>query len=60
MLPVLVSAVTHLTEISYVANGSTVNADVSIKIIIKRIFVFLKMPRQQFNFLKKPHQIKII
>ena len=25
----------------------------SIKIILKKIFSFLKMPRQQFNFLKK-------
>ena len=31
------------------ANGSTINADVSIK----KIFVFLKMSRQQFNFKKK-------
>ena len=36
MLPVLVPVVTHLTEISYVANGPTVNADVSIKIILKK------------------------
>ena len=35
------------------ANGPTINADVSIKIILKNIFSFLKMPRQQFNFLKK-------
>ena len=60
MFPILVLAVTHLTEISYVANGPTINADVSIKIILKKIFAFLKMPRQQFKFLKKPHQIKII
>ena len=53
MLSVLVLAVTHLTEISYVANGPTVNADVSIKIILKKIFAFLKMLRQQFNFKKK-------
>ena len=52
-LPVLVPVVTHLTEISYVANGSTVNANVSIKIILKKIFAFLKMPCQQFNFKKK-------
>ena len=45
----MVPTVTHLTEISYVANSPTVNADVSIKII----FEFLKMPRQQFNFKKK-------
>ena len=45
--------VTHLTEISYVTNGPTVNTDVSIKIILKKIFVFLKMPRQQFNFFFK-------
>ena len=36
MLPVLVSAVTHLIEISYVANSPTVNADVAIKIILKK------------------------
>ena len=60
MLFVLVPTVTHLTEISYMANGPTVNADVSIKIILKKIFAFLKMPHQQFNFFKKPHQIKII
>ena len=35
------------------ANGPTINADMSIKIILKNIFSFLKMPRQQFNFLKK-------
>ena len=35
------------------ANGSTVNANVSIKIILKKIFAFLKMPCQQFNFKKK-------
>ena len=52
-LPVLVPVVTHLTEISYVANGSTVNANVSIKIILKKIFAFLKMPCQQFNLKKK-------
>ena len=60
MLLVMVPAITHLIEISYVANGLIVNADVSIKIILKKIFAFLKMPRQQFKFLKKPHQIKII
>ena len=36
---VLVPAVTHLTEISYVANGPTVNASVSIKIILKNIYL---------------------
>ena len=46
MLLVLVLAVTHLIEISYVANGPIVNADMSIKIILKKIFAFLKMPRQ--------------
>ena len=50
MFFVLVPTVTHLTEISYVANGPTVNTDVSIKIILKKIFTFLKMLRQQFNF----------
>ena len=35
---------------SYVANGSTVNANMSIKIILKKLFTFLKMPPQQFNF----------
>ena len=35
------------------ANGSTVNANVSIKIILKKIFAFLKMPCQQFNLKKK-------
>ena len=50
MLPVLVPTVTHLTEIAYMANGQTVNDNVSIKIIFKKIFAFLKMPRQQFNF----------
>ena len=43
-------AITHLTKKSYVANDLTVNADVSIKIILKKIFAFLKMPRQQFKF----------
>ena len=47
---VLVFIVTHLTEISYVANIPTVNADVSIKIILKKLFTFLKMPHWQFNF----------
>ena len=28
----------------YVTNGLTVNADVSIKIILKKLFTFLKMP----------------
>ena len=50
MFSVLVSTVTHLIEIFYVSNGSTVNTDVFIKIILKKIFAFLKMP----------HQIKII
>ena len=50
MLPVLVPVVTHLTELSYVANGPTANADVFIKIILKNLFIFLKMPHQQFNF----------
>ena len=36
MLPVLVPVITHLTEISYVANGPTVIADVCIKIILKK------------------------
>ena len=47
--------------VSVVANSPTVNADVSIKIILKKIFTFLKMTHQQFNLKKKkPHQIKII
>ena len=50
MLSVLVPTVTHLTKISYVTNGPTVNADMSIKIILKKLFTFLKMPPQQFNF----------
>ena len=37
MLPVLVPVVTHLTEISFVANGPTVITDVSIKIILKKV-----------------------
>ena len=36
MLPILILAVTHLTEISYVANSPIVNADVPIKIILKK------------------------
>ena len=36
MLSVLVPTVTHLTKISYVTNGPTVNADMSIKIIFKK------------------------
>ena len=35
------------------ANGPTVNANMSIKIILKKLFTFLKMPHQQFNFQKK-------
>ena len=35
------------------ANGPTVNTDVSIKIILKKIFTFLKMTQQQFNLKKK-------
>ena len=42
MLPVLVPVVTHLTELSYVANGPTVNVDVFIKIILKKLLIFLK------------------
>ena len=34
------AAVTHLTEISYVANDQIVNADVSIKIILKKYLHF--------------------
>ena len=40
MLPILVPAITYLIEISYVANGPTVNADVSIKIILKKYLHF--------------------
>ena len=36
MHPVLVSAVTHLTKISYVTNDPIVNVDMSIKIILKK------------------------
>ena len=39
-LPVLVLVVTHLTEISYMANDPTINANVSIKIILKKIYIF--------------------
>ena len=39
-LPVLVPVVTYLTKIFYVANSPTVNADVSIKIILKKYLHF--------------------
>ena len=48
---ILILTITHLTEISYVTNGLTyvtnsltVNADISIKIILKKLFTFLKIP----------------
>ena len=56
--------VTHLTEISYVANGPTVNADVSIKIILKKAMSdknnIKKCHVSNLIFEKKPNQIKII
>ena len=52
MLPVLVPVVTHLTEISFVANGPTVITDVSIKIILKKYLHFLKCHVSNLIFLK--------
>ena len=35
------------------ANDLTVDANVSIKITLKKLFTFLKIPHQQFNLKKK-------
>ena len=49
----MVPAVTYLIEIAYVANGPTVNADLSIKIILKKIFTFLKKMPMNYMFILK-------
>ena len=53
MLPILILAVTHLTDISYVANSPIVNADVPIKIILKKA-------TSDKNNIKKYHVINLI
>ena len=49
----MVPAVTYLTEIAYVANGPTINVDLSIKIILKKnIYIFKKDANEFYVYMK--------